>query len=246
MYDTPHLPNVPEALSMRTSTPIVSSLVAATLALAPVHDALAAPKADDAAADETAEDAPEDEEAEGEEPSDEEAAEGEAAEGEEGEPAEGELTEEEAEAAAAAEAEAAAAAEAEAAKSDSSYLPEEDDRPPEPRIANKPAKGKGMMIAGGSAAGAGLAMTITFGLMTRHCSIDGPLQCRLQNQDDFLIPMGVATLLTGTMLLAVGVGYHLRYKKWERWTPEGDKKTALIPTPAAFRGGGGLVWSGRF
>ena len=48
------------------------------------------------------------------------------------------------------------------------------------------------------------------------------------------------------MLLAVGVGYHLRYKKWERWTPEGDKKTALIPTPAAFRGGGGLVWSGRF
>lgn len=120
----------------------------------------------------------------------------------------------------------------------------EDARPPEPRIGNKPAKGKGLMIAGGTVAGVGLGLTIAFSLMTRNCSIDGPLQCRLQNQDDFLIPMGAAALLTGTMLLGVGVGYHLRYKRWERWTPEEGKRTAVVPT--ATRNSAGLAVVGRF
>ena len=99
------------------------------------------------------------------------------------------------------------------------------------------------MIAGGTVAGVGLGMTIAFSLMTRNCSISGPLQCRLQNQDDFLIPMSAATLITGTMVLAVGVGYHLRYKRWKR-NSMGDAKTALVPAP--MRGGGGLAWAGRF
>jgi hypothetical protein len=120
----------------------------------------------------------------------------------------------------------------------------EDERPPEPRIGDKPAKGKGLMIAGGTVAGVGLGLTIAFSLMTRNCSIDGPLQCRLQNQDDFLIPMGAAALLTGTMLLGVGVGYHLRYKRWERWTPEEGKRAAVVPT--ATRTSAGLAVVGRF
>jgi hypothetical protein len=151
-------------------------------------------------------------------------------------------------AAARGDAEAKAKADAEAkAKADAEEAARqaiEDARPPEPRIGNKPAKGKGLMIAGGTVAGVGLGLTIAFTLMTRNCSFDGPLQCSLQNQDDFLIPAGAATLLTGTMLLGVGVGYHFKYKRWERWSPEDMKKTALVPT--ATRHGGGLAWVGRF
>lgn len=147
-----------------------------------------------------------------------------------------------AEAKARAEAEAKAKADAEKAAAQAI----EDARPPEPRIANKPATGKGLMIAGGTVAGVGLGLTIAFSLMTRNCSIDGPLQCGLKNQDNFLIPMGAATLLTGTMLLGVGVGYYLRYKRWERWTPENGtgKRTAFVPT--ASRNGAGLAVVGRF
>jgi hypothetical protein len=144
----------------------------------------------------------------------------------------------EAKAVADAEAKAKADAEAEAAQA------LEDERPPEPRIGKKPAKGKGLMIAGGTLAGVGLGLTVAFTLMTRNCSFDGPLQCRLQNQDDFLIPMGAAALLTGVMVLGVGVGYHIRYKRWERWTPENGKRTAFVPT--ASRNGGGLAVVGRF
>lgn len=143
-----------------------------------------------------------------------------------------------------AQAEAEAKAKADAEKAAAQAI--EDARPPEPRIANKPATGKGLMIAGGTVAGVGLGLTIAFSLMTRKCSIDGPLQCGLQNQDNFLIPMGAATLLTGTMLLGVGVGYYLRYKRWERWTPEEGtgKRTAFVPT--ASRNGAGLALVGRF
>lgn len=254
---------------MRTSIPtvsLVSSLVAAAIAVAPFQVASAAPE-DEAAAEapegETAEPAAEGEAPEGEaaEPAEGEPAEGEAAEGEgeaaegEGEPAEeaaegeGEAAEEPAE-----EAPAEEAAEGEGESTEEtpeettpSFLDEEGDgRPPEPRIANKPAKGKGLMIAGGTVAGVGAGLTIAFSLMTRNCSFDGPLQCRLQNQDDFLIPLGAATLLTGTMILAVGIGYHVRYKKWETWSPEDDKKVSLIPVPTAMRRGAGLAWGGRF
>lgn len=134
-------------------------------------------------------------------------------------------------------------------------------RPDEPRISGKPRKGKGMMIAGGTVLGASLAATITFGMITQHCSYNGPLECRLQDQDKFLLPLGGAGILLGAMILGVGVGYHVGYKRWEDWTPEkeaarqakrnknkrkkaGAAKTALAP--AMFRGGGGVAVFGRF
>lgn len=135
------------------------------------------------------------------------------------------------------------------------YVPNpEDERPEEPRIAGKPRKGKGLMIAGGTVLGAGIVSTIVFGLVSRHCSYDGPLQCRHQNDQEFMIPLGTSVTLLGAMMLAVGVGYHFHYKKWERWTPgQDDKKknrrtrrgkTALVP--ALGPGSAGLSWSGRF
>ncbi|HET6585915.1 MAG TPA: hypothetical protein VFG69_20805 [Nannocystaceae bacterium] len=130
------------------------------------------------------------------------------------------------------------------------------DRPEEPRVGGKPRKGKGLMIAGGSVLGVGIAATITFSLMTRRCHYDGPLQCKLQDQDALLIPLGSAAALLGAMLLAVGIGYHVQYKKWEAWKPGDNEKkkkgrkgrerskTALVP--GLFRGGAGVVWGGKF
>ena len=131
--------------------------------------------------------------------------------------------------------------------------PSDEDLPPEePKVANRPAKGIGLMAAGGSTLGVGLAWTIGFGLATRNCSLDGPLQCKLENQDEFLIPAGVAMMTLGTILLGVGIGWHIRYKRWQAWKPgqedkkkKGRGKTARI-APAMFGRGGGLVMGGRF
>lgn len=129
----------------------------------------------------------------------------------------------------------------------------EDERPDEPMIAGKPRKGKGLMIAGGTVLGVGIVSTVVFGLVSNHCSYDGPLQCKHQNDRDFLIPLGASVTLLGAMMLAVGIGYHFHYKKWERWAPgQDDKKgkrsrrakTALVP--AMSPDGVGLSWSGRF
>jgi hypothetical protein len=136
------------------------------------------------------------------------------------------------------------------------------DRPPEPQVGGKPRKGMGLMIAGGTVLGVGLAATITFGMVTRHCKYSGPLQCKYQEQDQFLIPMGAAVTLLGAMLLGVGVGYNVGYKKWQRWTPEvaaaekakqekrnrrgRGKKANTAFAPAMIPGGGAMVWGGRF
>ena len=126
----------------------------------------------------------------------------------------------------------------------------ESEKPEEPKINGKPRTGKGMMIAGGSVLVAGIGLTAGFAAMTRGCSLDGPLQCRYETQDQFLIPLGAAVLLTGTILLSVGVGYHFHYKKWEKWTPEDNKKKrrrrAAIPMPSLVKGGGGVGWAGKF
>lgn len=135
------------------------------------------------------------------------------------------------------------------------------DRPPEPQLGGKSRKGVGMMIAGGTVFGVGLAATITFGLVTRHCKYSGPLQCKYQDQDQFLIPMGAAVTLLGAMLLGVGAGYYVGYKKWERWTPavaaaekakaekrkgRGRSKNKTAFAPAMIPGGGAMVVGGRF
>ncbi len=135
------------------------------------------------------------------------------------------------------------------------------DRPPEPQIGGKSRKGVGLMIAGGSVFGVGLAASISFGLITRHCDYSGPLQCKYQEQEDFLIPMGAAVTLLGAMLLGVGTGYYLGYKKWQRWTPavaaaekakqekrnrKGRSKNKTAFAPAMIPGGGAMVVGGRF
>jgi hypothetical protein len=127
----------------------------------------------------------------------------------------------------------------------------EDLRPEEPKVGKRPAKGIGLMAAGGATLGAGLAWTIGFGLATRNCSYDGPLQCKLEDQDTLLIPMGVAMMTLGTILLGVGLGWHFRYKRWESWRPGQDdgkkrRRASTALAPATLRGGGGLVWTGRF
>jgi hypothetical protein len=182
-----------------------------------------------------------------------EGAEGEGAEGEEaaaeGEGAEGEAAAEGEEAAAEGE---EAAAEGEEATTEPPppelAVNPEDGRPDEPRIAGKPRTGKGLMIAGGVVLGAGIAATVTFSMITVGCSLDGPLQCKHEDQDDFLIPLGAATTLLGAIILGVGVGYHLNYRKWQNWKPGQDKKrkTAGMFVPTASRSGAGLGYVGRF
>ena len=54
----------------------------------------------------------------------------------------------------------------------------------------------------------------------------------------------LAALTQAAVLLAVGVGYRVRYKKWERWTPGSAPKTALYPT--MFRGGAGVGYTVKF
>jgi hypothetical protein len=130
------------------------------------------------------------------------------------------------------------------------------DRPEEPTVGGKPRKGIGLMIAGGVVLLGGITSTITFAMVTQNCSLDGPLKCKHQNQGQFLIPLGSAITLLGVMLLSVGVGYHLHYRKWQRWTPaDGEKAkrrerrrgaTASLPSPTLMHQGGGLSVSGRF
>ena len=228
---------------------LTSSTLACALAFAPTV-AVAAPAGD--AAEDAADAAPE-EGAEAE-PAEGDAAEGDPAEG--GEPAEGDgaAPPEEGEVMPdlpPEEPEPEPEPEPEAAEEPPPPEPDpESERPEEPQINGKPRTGKGMMIAGGSALAAGIGLTAGFAAMTRGCSLDGPLECRYETQDQFLIPLGAAVIVTGTILLAVGVGYHFNYKKWQAWTPEDDKKKrrrrAAIPAPTLVKGGGGLGWAGRF
>lgn len=88
--------------------------------------------------------------------------------------------------------------------------------PPEPRIAGRPQTGRGLMIAGGTIAGAGVVMAIVFGALTRGCRDDGPLECRYREQDTMLLPLGITVTTAGIMLLAVGGAYWGRYRRWQR------------------------------
>ncbi len=98
-----------------------------------------------------------------------------------------------------------------------------------------------MLITGGIVTGLGAAFIATSVLITR-CDYDSSLRCRYGNQRDFLVPTAVATTGLGLLLVGVGVGNHIRYKRWENWTPE---KTAVVPTFVP-GGGGGLAWVGSF
>lgn len=224
---------------------IVSGVAALALVTAPSPSAWAAPAENDEEA--MPDEGPDAESVEGE------PAEGETAEDQEGEEASADEGGEEAEETEEAEEPASEPAE----PPPPTPVEPEIDRPDEPMINGKPRTGKGLMISGGVVLGVGIGTTIAFSLMTRGCKIDGPLQCRLQDQDAFLIPLGASTTLLGAMLLSVGVGYHLHYKRWQQWTPEQEKakqnrrrgkrnKATAVFSPTFLPGGAGLGATGRF
>ena len=125
--------------------------------------------------------------------------------------------------------------------------PVDSDRPKEPTVAGKPAKGKGMLIAGGVLFGAGVAGTVASILLTRCPEPANTVGCKYEPHRSFAVPVAGAGTLVGVLLLGVGLGYHVRYKKWKNWKPKSDKvikESALIPT--IYPGGAGVGYVGRF
>lgn len=120
------------------------------------------------------------------------------------------------------------------------------ERPPEPRVANGKyaAKGTGLMIAGGALLGLGAAGVISSVLLTRCNAPEDSFACKNQQHNTFAVPATAAATLLGAVLLFVGVGYRLRYKRWEAWKPENAPKTAVYPT--FIRGGAGVGYSLKF
>ena len=121
------------------------------------------------------------------------------------------------------------------------------ERPPEPTVANGKykAKGTGLMIAGGSLLGLGIAGLLTSYFLTRCDELENSFSCRNKQNSTFAVPATGAAALLGAVLLAVGVGYHVRYKKWQNWKPSATPaNTAVYPT--LLRGGAGLGYSLKF
>ncbi len=125
--------------------------------------------------------------------------------------------------------------------------PIDSDRPKEPTIAGKPAKGKGMLIAGGVLLGGGVVGTVATILLTRCPEPANTVGCKYQEHRFFAVPVATSGTLVGVLLLGVGLGFNIRYKKWKNWKAE-DKKvlkeSALVPTFSP--GGAGLGYIGRF
>jgi hypothetical protein len=221
---------------------ITSSALATALALAPVNSALAAPAAAPAPApldpqpvDEVPEDVESPEGVDGEDP---EAVEGETPEDVDGEDPEADIE--------APEDEEPVDEEIEDEEPEDEDLPiaaEGPLRPAEPTWGPKdqfPMNGKGMLITGGVVTGLGAAFIVTSILITA-CDFDSALSCKFAPQRDFLVPTAVAATGLGLLLIGVGIGNHIKYKRWERWAPE----TAFVPTTVP-GGGGGVAMVGRF
>ncbi len=242
--------------AMLTPYRLISPFLATALVVLPVSQAQAAAYAQAAepAGDETSPDAaaegdaasPEAAPAEGAEGTPAEGAEGTPAEGAEGAPVEGaEGTPEEGAEGEVAEPEPEPEPEPEAAPAPA--VPEGPEKPPEPMIAGKPAKGKGMMIAGGVLLAGGIAGTIASFLLTNCPEPANTVGCKYEPHRTLAVPIAASGTLVGGLLLAVGVGYGVRYKRWLRWKPEDAKvikQTALVPTMTP--GGAGLGYVGRF
>ncbi len=124
--------------------------------------------------------------------------------------------------------------------------PQGPERPPEPTVANGKykAKGTGLMIAGGSLFALGAAGLITSVFLTRCPEPADSFACKNQENSTFAVPATAAATLLGAVLVFVGVGYRVRYKKWENWKPENAPKTAVYPT--LLRGGAGVGYSLKF
>jgi Ca2+/Na+ antiporter len=100
------------------------------------------------------------------------------------------------------------------------------------------------MIAGGTLLGLGAAGLISSIMLTRCNTLEDNFACKNQHNSTFAVPATAAATLLGAVLLFVGVGYRVRYKKWENWKPENAPKTAVYPT--LLRGGAGVGYSLRF
>lgn len=112
-------------------------------------------------------------------------------------------------------------------------VPEGPERPPEPTIGNGKykAKGTGLMISGGVLLGLGVVGVITSYFLTR-CPDDeltNSFACRNRQHNTFAVPATGAAALLGAVLLAVGLTYRVRYKRWESWDPN-RAKTAFRPS----------------
>ncbi len=121
------------------------------------------------------------------------------------------------------------------------------ERPPEPTVANGKykAKGTGLMIAGGSLLGLGIIGLVTSVVLTRCDDLDNSFACKNKQNSTFAVPATGAAVLLGAVLLAVGVGYRVRYKKWQNWKPSTTPpNTAVYPT--LLRGGAGLGYTLKF
>lgn len=125
-------------------------------------------------------------------------------------------------------------------------VPEGPERPPEPTVGNGKykAKGTGLLIAGGTLFGVGLAGVLTTYFLTRCTELEDTFACNNRQNSTFAVPATAALTLLGAVILLVGAGYHVRYKRWERWTPGPNKKTALTPT--MLRGGAGVSYTVKF
>lgn len=109
-------------------------------------------------------------------------------------------------------------------------VPEGPERPAEPTLGNGKfkAKGTGLMIAGGTLFGLGAVGVVTTVLLTRCTELDNSFGCKNQHNNTFAVPATATVALLGAVLLAVGVTYRLRYRRWESWDPK-RAKTAFYP-----------------
>lgn len=104
------------------------------------------------------------------------------------------------------------------------------ERPPEPTLGNGKfkAKGTGLMISGGVLFGLGAIGVVTTALLTRCEDLDNSFACKNRQHNTFAVPATATVALLGAVLLAVGVAYRVRYKRWENWNPN-TAKTAFRP-----------------
>src|SRR5690606_23770342 len=104
---------------------------------------------------------------------------------------------------------------------------------PEPTIGNGKfkAKGTGLMISGGVLLGLGVVGVITSYFLTRcpDDALTNSFACKNRQHNTFAVPATGAAALLGAVLLAVGLTYRVRYKRWESWDPN-RAKTAFRPT----------------
>lgn len=121
-------------------------------------------------------------------------------------------------------------------------VPEGPERPPEPTLGNGKfkAKGTGLMIAGGTMLGLGAVGVITSFFLTRCPEPTNSFACKNQHNNTFAVPATGAVALLGAVVLAVGVTYRVRYRRWEQWDPK-RAKTAFFPTLTPTSAGVGTV-----